>query len=60
MRRCARCATKSPTASSTARSNYPRKSKADKIEANLENGILTVRAPKAEAVKPRTIKIQAK
>jgi len=33
---------------------------ADKIEASLENGVLTVRVPKAEAVKPRTIKVQAK
>jgi HSP20 family protein len=33
---------------------------ADKIEANLENGVLTLRVPKAEAVKPRTIKVQAK
>ena len=38
----------------------PEEIEADKIEANLENGILTVRVPKAEAVKPRTIKIQAK
>jgi HSP20 family protein len=33
---------------------------ADKVEANLENGVLTLRVPKAEAVKPRTIKVQAK
>ena len=33
---------------------------ADKIEATLENGILTLRVPKAEAVKPRLIKVQAK
>ena len=33
---------------------------ADKIEARLENGLLTLRAPKAEVVKPRTIKVQAK
>ena len=33
---------------------------ADKIEANLENGVLTVRVPKAESVKPRTIKVQAR
>lgn len=30
---------------------------ADRIEAKLENGILTVMVPKAEAVKPRQIKI---
>ena len=33
---------------------------ATKIDANLENGLLTVRVPKAEAVKPRSIKVQAK
>ena len=33
---------------------------ADKIEANLDNGVLTVRVPKAEGVKPRTIKVQAR
>jgi HSP20 family protein len=38
----------------------PEEIDADKIEANLDNGVLTVRVPKAEAVKPRTIKIQAK
>ena len=30
---------------------------ADRIEAKLENGILTVMVPKAEAVKPRQIKV---
>ena len=33
---------------------------ADKIEASLESGVLTVRVPKAETVKPRAIKVQAK
>ncbi len=33
---------------------------ATKIEAHLENGLLTVHVPKAEAVKPRSIKVQAK
>ncbi len=33
---------------------------ADKIDANLDNGVLTVRVPKAETVKPRSIKVQAK
>ena len=33
---------------------------ADQIDANLDNGVLTVRVPKAEAIKPRTIKVQAK
>ena len=38
----------------------PEEIDADKIEANLESGILTVRVPKAETVKPRSIKVQAK
>ncbi len=38
----------------------PEEIDADKIEANLENGVLTLRVPKAEAVKPRTIKVLAK
>ncbi len=38
----------------------PEEIDADKIEANLDNGVLTVRVPKAETVKPRTIKVQAK
>lgn len=32
----------------------------DKVEANLEDGVLTLRIPKAEEAKPRTIKVQAK
>ena len=38
----------------------PEEIDADKIEAHLDNGVLIVRVPKAEAVKPRTIKVQAK
>jgi HSP20 family protein len=38
----------------------PDEIEADKIEANLENGVLTVRVPTAEAVKPRTIKVETK
>jgi len=38
----------------------PEEIDADKIEANVENGVLTLRVPKAESVKPRTIKVQAK
>lgn len=34
--------------------------KIDKAEANMENGILTLDIPKAEEVKPRSIKIKAK
>ena len=33
---------------------------ADKIEAKLVDGIMTLHVPKAEAVKPKTIKVQAK
>ena len=33
---------------------------ADAIEATFENGVLTLRVPKAEAVKPKQIKVQAK
>jgi HSP20 family protein len=33
---------------------------ADKIEASMSNGILSVRIPKAEQAKPRTIKVVAK
>lgn len=32
---------------------------ADKAEAKMENGILTLRIPKAETVLPRTVKINA-
>lgn len=32
----------------------------DKSEANLEKGILTLTLPKAESVKPKTIKVKAK
>lgn len=38
----------------------PEEIDADKIEANLDNGVLTVRVPRAETVKPRSIKVQAK
>ena len=31
---------------------------ADKIEANLENGILTIRLPKSEAARPRHIAVK--
>ncbi|MGQ9585542.1 MAG: Hsp20/alpha crystallin family protein [Anaerolineae bacterium] len=33
---------------------------ADKVEATFENGLLTLVIPKAEEVKPKTIKVQAK
>jgi len=34
--------------------------KADKAEANLENGVLTLTIPKAEDVKPKAIKVKTK
>lgn len=33
---------------------------ADKAEAQFDNGLLTLTLPKAEAIKPRTIKVQTK
>ena len=33
---------------------------AEKIDAKLESGVLTLRVPKAETIKPKTIKVQAK
>ncbi len=32
----------------------------DKAEANVENGVLTLRVPKSEAAKPKVIKVKAK
>ena len=32
----------------------------DKVQATFENGVLTLTLPKAEEIKPRTIKVQAK
>jgi HSP20 family protein len=34
--------------------------KAENIEATFENGLLTVIVPKAEEIKPKTIKVQAR
>jgi len=34
--------------------------KADKAEATFENGVLTLKIPKMEEVKPKTIKVKAK
>jgi HSP20 family protein len=33
---------------------------ADKADAHFENGLLTLTLPKAETVKPKTIKVKAK
>ena len=38
----------------------PTKVEADKAEAVFENGVLTLTMPKAEAVKPKTIKVKAR
>jgi HSP20 family protein len=39
------------------RTTLPHEIDAERIEANLGNGVLTVRMPKSEAVKPRRIEI---
>jgi HSP20 family protein len=33
---------------------------AEKAEANIENGVLTLRIPKAESARPKTIKVASK
>lgn len=38
----------------------PSRVEADKAEAEFENGVLKLRVPKAEEVKPKTIQIKAK
>jgi len=38
----------------------PRGLKIDKAEANMDSGVLTLEIPKAEEVKPKSIKIRAK
>jgi HSP20 family protein len=42
------------------RVTLPRNVEADKIEAALEEGVLTVRIPKSEATRPRRIEISGK
>ncbi|MGE5618182.1 MAG: Hsp20/alpha crystallin family protein [Sphingomonadaceae bacterium] len=37
----------------------PSEVQADKVDATLENGILTLRLPKAEALQPKTIKVRS-
>lgn len=37
----------------------PSEVQADKVDATLENGILTLKIPKAEAILPKTIKVKA-
>lgn len=37
----------------------PSEVQADKVDANYESGILTLRIPKAEAILPKTIKVRA-
>jgi HSP20 family protein len=39
------------------RTTLPHEVDADRIEANLDDGVLTVRIPKSEAMKPRRIEI---
>jgi HSP20 family protein len=38
----------------------PTEVKADKAEASFEDGVLTIRLPKAEEVKPKTITVKTK
>jgi len=42
------------------RTSLPREVVADQVEANLVDGVLTVRIPKSEAMKPRRIEITGK
>ncbi|HEY0450483.1 Hsp20/alpha crystallin family protein [Actinophytocola sp.] len=41
------------------RTSLPRDVDADNIEANLSDGVLTLRIPKAEAAKPRKIEVRS-
>jgi HSP20 family protein len=38
---------------------FPTQVDADKVQASLANGILTIRVPKAEAAKPKRISVEA-
>lgn len=40
--------------------SWPTEVKTDQVEAHFENGLLKVTAPKAEEVKPKTVKIKVK
>jgi HSP20 family protein len=40
--------------------NLPAPLDSTKAEANLENGVLTLRVPKAETARPKSIKVQTK
>ncbi len=40
--------------------NFPVELDAAKAEAHVENGVLTLRVPKSEAAKPKTIKVKAR
>ncbi len=44
----------------TRRVDLPVRVKADKSEAEFENGVLTLKLPKAEESKPKVIKVKAK
>jgi len=49
-----------PTGSFSRSLRLPTEVAADKVEAALENGVLTITLPKAEAAKPRKINITTK
>ena len=40
--------------------NFPAELDGAKAEASVENGVLTLRVPKAETAKPKMIKVKAK
>jgi HSP20 family protein len=44
----------------TRRVDLPVQVKADKADADFENGVLTLTLPKAEEAKPKTVKVKAK
>ena len=49
-----------PTGSLTRTLRLPVPIDADHVEANVTNGVLTLRLPKAESARPKQIKIKAK
>lgn len=44
----------------TRRVDLPVQVRADKAEANFDNGVLTLTLPKAEEAKPKTVKVKAR
>jgi HSP20 family protein len=48
-----------PTGSFSRTLRLPTEVAVDKVEATLQQGVLTIRLPKAEAARPRKISVQA-